>query len=109
MSLDLELNNEFKKVKHSKLGVITFIIFISMLVPFITILAVRFGIIKLDHDFALIVRNWIIFAPIVSLILSIIDLKRPNRSRALPNITLILSSVLLSVRIILSFLSRIEI
>ena len=112
MGNNLELNKEFIKEKHSKLGVITFIIFISILVPFIAMLSTRFGIIKLEPDIAKVVSGfftyWIIFVPIVSLILSIIDLKRQFRCRVLPKITLILSSIIIAIGILLMLLSTIS-
>ncbi len=111
MELNSECNN-ILGIRHSKLGKAAFVIFVSIIVPYIIILTFRLGIIQLSLGQRLFLSKvstyWIIFVPILSLILSIADLKRPNRLRILPKVTVVLSSIIIGIGILFLLISTIS-
>jgi hypothetical protein len=83
------------KLKHSSIGIIAFVLFLSPIIPG-TLLGILFllkkagfyisvglpsNILGFLFDFA---SAWIFLALLAGLILSIIDLTKPNRKRVLP-------------------------
>ncbi len=112
MLIDSEQRN-ISKPKHSKLSIITLGIFVSPVIPFILIFAFTYRIIPmfLNYDQCLLLSSfsiqWCILAPILSLILSIIDLKSPGRAKILPKIILITCSIIICLGIIISVIAPI--
>ena len=52
--------------------------------------------------------RWSIISPIVAILLSIIDLKKPNRARILPKTVLVLSGILIVSAFITSIITTIQ-
>lgn len=85
---------EISKPKHSKLSKITLCIFLSSSIPYIFLCALAYGKIPMTLSynqcmlFSSLISKWVPLATILSIILSIMDLRKPNRSRIIPRIIL---------------------
>lgn len=95
-----------EKLKHSKAGIIGFILLLSVSLPiaYLTLHGKIFppgylsGVLSLNQtryafDFLMI---WMVGAPLIAFIISVIDVKKPNRLKVLPKITLILDSIIIA-------------
>jgi len=103
------------KLKHSSLGIIALIVFLSPVVPVTFMympyllskvgLYVRFNlstnILRILADF---VTSWLVIAPLIGFIMSIIDLCQPNRLKILPKIIVILSCIIIVTGIVVAYL-----
>lgn len=111
-------HKEIIKLKHSKQGIIGFILFLSVLLPVIfLILCFKLlpsvylsGLFNLNQarfffDFLMI---WIFAVPIIALIISAVDLKKPNRLKVLPKITVILDSIIIATAIIVLIVTAVS-
>jgi hypothetical protein len=148
----LVLSTDLKQVKskerHSKLGIIAALVFISFILPAILTLILVHGF-GLKDDWIMVefkwgyweilflgsafiwgkciipvlakvlsvdiilflsafFGRWSIISPIVAILLSIIDLKKPNRARILPKTVLVLSGILIVSAFITSIITTIQ-
>ncbi|MDQ2085744.1 hypothetical protein RBH29_04755 [Herbivorax sp. ANBcel31] len=102
--------NNYNRLKYSELSIVSFIIFLSVLLP-LTILLLPskleipvLGLLELSFEQSRIVIRflafWIFVAPILAFILSWMDLKKQNRLKTLSKITIIINGVIIGVAII---------
>ena len=99
-----------KALKHSKLAITAGIISLSGAVPFICLIVFSgtatwvFDKATLFYflDFAI---YWLNIAFVIAIILSIIDLKKPNRARRIPGIILIVYGAIICIITISTFIS----
>lgn len=146
--MSTDLKQVESKERHSKLGIIAAVVFISFILPAILTLVLVHGF-GLKADWIMVEFKWgyweilflgstfiwgkciipvlakvlsvdiIIFlgaffgrwsliSPIVAIVLSIIDLKKPNRARILPKTVLALSGILIGSAIIMAIITTIQ-
>jgi hypothetical protein len=104
--------NNCTEIRHSTLAKVAFAILVSMMIPFIIMLIFWIRILPIPIEQIMFLNKllfcWIISAPIFSLKLALMDLKRSDRLKTLPRITVISSSVIIGIGVLIVVISVIS-